>query len=275
MMNKWHVAAAAAALGLPACTEADAQLLAFSDWEAPNWSTGTIAGQNGWFFSGTTAGHKVVEAGKDGIPSAPAAGGSRIHVSTTSGNVGFLREVWGDLRDQWETRTSGNDVVHADLDFFMPASNSTDSHGITLYNTDNFILGKVYFSAFQSTVHVVSLAGTTDFRTEVTNGFAINQWNHLDVYADYSSKLFTTQVNGKTIAQSAFIDSGAFADVDLSNFSASKSSVFYTDNFRVRAEGVHTANTPGPDALLLFATGMGYPLMTAMRRRRSGSLRKA
>ena len=262
--------AAAVVLGFPAAgNAAHCQLLAYADWEEPTWMPGSIAEQNDWYFSGTAAGHHVVEAGKNGSPAAPTNGGSQIHASISSAKVDFLRESWVDVRDQWAARNPANNIVHADLDFFMPASDSLDLHGITLYNTGNFVLGAVYFTSFQSAVHVSSLAGDVNVTTNLLGAYATDRWNHLDVYADYSARLFTAKINGKTVAESSFIDGGAFGDVDLSNFSVTTNSVFFTDNYRVRAERPDaSASTPSPDSLLLFATGMSHPVMAALRRKR-------
>jgi len=102
--------------------------------------TGATTGQGGWLVFSTngadpTTGTNAAASNFQVVASGQGSNG--LKMITSNGNKGG-RFMWKDgLADSWEARTTGNNIIQLEFDFFTgPASTSTTQNGISMYGED-------------------------------------------------------------------------------------------------------------------------------------------
>lgn len=247
MMKRAIVAAISA--GVVASANA-AVLFDSQGFEAPAYSLGILAGQNGWLLDNNPPGPFTVQ-------NTLAQSGSQA-VRATGGGTGTN---WT-FPDISYTPASGEIIaIHADL---ARTLGTTTSFGylIDVYAPTGRIARAGLGNNAGAIVPVLTTLNATGVPTTFlanNDTFQPNQWVSFDIFLNFAAQTYDLSINGASVATGLpFTGAGtSLADADFQvSTAAGANDVGYLDNYRVT-----TVPTPGAVALL----GLGG--LVARRRR--------
>lgn len=105
--------------------------------------TGATAGQNGWYTYSTNGAAPTTTTNANvsnlQIVASGNGGTKGLKIVAPNGNKGS-RYMWKDVAAVWATRTSGNNIIQVEYDFFTgPATTSKVQSGMQLFADDNSV----------------------------------------------------------------------------------------------------------------------------------------
>ena len=232
-------------------------------FEAPDFSTGQLEGQNNWLrMSGAALGAANVQT------ATVYSGDQAVQVDRAANSD----DRWADPVVGWPSLP----IVLIDWDMrveetlggaaygpFFGVEAYADAGGLSL-------LGSLGVDA--TTSDVLYQAQGTGFLTETGATVTFGEWNHYQIVLDYAADQYTVKLNGTPLATDGFVDAisgDVFSDADISAIAAAGDPVSqaltgtaYYDNFFVQ-------QVPEPGSFLLalgatFAAGLaGYRKLRA------------
>jgi hypothetical protein len=234
---------------------AHGQSLVQSDWEAPTWNVGAVAGQNGWTNFNSTAGHQVVTASSASIL---AHSGVNVERSLTNSANGFERDAYLDVTAGWASRTDGS-TLEVTLWIYLPSPTlapATGLHGVDVFSTMG-VPGAFFVSAADGSV-VATNASSNLVSTGAT--IARDTWTKFDYFLNFTDGTTALYINDAYVYGGGFdnVTHTNVTDADIANISVGTGgSTAFTDDFSVRV-------IPGPATLAL--AGLGGLAMARRRR---------
>jgi hypothetical protein len=263
-MRGFSALCACSALCALAATSATAQSLFSTGFESPTYTTGQLVGQNNWANSGGNSSFvNVVTApttitGPGGTESVPAIDGSQMITTYTTKGDGSNYYYPGSFTTAWNNRTSGNNIIDASIDVYIPSVDSTltAENGVALYTQDGLTdLTSVLFNNKNDTVIVNPSRGNS---VTVSSAFARDTWVQLNLYANFNTQQVDVLLNHTDVASisGAFLTTNNPGYFDLytnANLTTSTSNSYAVmDDYSVSAVNA----VPGPNALPIFASGL-------------------
>ncbi len=273
-------------IGALACLTAGANAQSIYSTNFDSWSAGTNgtsvtasanAGQ-GW--DPTSTGATIVANGQTNAGGVTALSGNQMLRMTVGNGSTASNFAWKDISGDWASRTSGNNVVHSSVSFFIPGGNNRSTYyGLAAYSTNVDLLAELVFQpnydASNSSLFFdngVDGVGWTIPKTSMRGA-----WNKLDMYLDFDNLIGEALLTVGTTT----LDLGGFAldptaaanplgDIDFfagnatsqTGTSAAATSVYF-DNFSIEA-----TNHVVPEPASMAALGLGAFGMIARRRRK-------
>jgi hypothetical protein len=224
---------------------AQATVIFQTDFEAPGYTTGALAGQNGWQVFGASGAVSI-----DG--SAPIAGlqSARIDGSQVLGQSG-----------PFHTDASAIARITVSADILLRSGQAERSWQFAALGA-----GLVGFSGG------IDIDSTTNGFATIGN-FSRDAVHHVDLLLDYSTQLFGVKLDGVTLASGlafcgdngpcAGAPTGAYSNLLFDTFGASGDDFGYIDNILVES----TRDVPEPGSLALLCGAL--IAAPTLRRKRS------
>jgi hypothetical protein len=233
--------------------EAAAGILYQTGFENPPYTTGAVAGQDGWSVFGVSAAatvqNSVAKTGTQAVLVDAAAAGSQ------------QTGPWHS--DPFDTTTSANKTVVVDADVLLTSSSNPTSWQFAALTPN---LG-TFFGGFNP---------TPDGQLQlITAGFPLTPpvitrdvWNHFEVRYDFSDQTFDVLINNSLVAgQVPFYTSQTVYGTLLFDTFGGGNDLGYLDN--VLIQDVPTQAVPEPSAIVLLGMGgltwLGYRLRRRCR----------
>ena len=231
------------------CLSASAQTLYSTGFENPPFTTGTIAGQDGWQVFGTANAAQVentnAESGSQAVEVIPALDTGQsgpYHVDSTSASLVDLS---------------------ADL-YLASSSNPSQWQFAALGPTLTPFLGGILINA-DGTVHTIT-AGFPNVGT-----WTYNAWNHVDLRFDITNQTYSLSINGSLVASgvadcgdNTTCTGGETSDYGAGAFNTlggeANNDIGFMDNFSV-------AIVPEPGSGILFGAGLVVLMLIRGKRR--------
>jgi len=254
MTRTTHGCAAGALLATTLCygVVAQATVIFHTDFEAPDYAVGALAGQNGWQTFGS-GGAVTVDNG------APIAGlqSAKIDGALVVGQSGPFR-----------ADASAISRITVSADILLTSGQAERSWQFSAIGA-----GLVGFSGG------IDIDANTNAIRAISNGFATigsfsrDTAHHVDLLLDYSTQLFGVRLDGVTLASNlAFCGdngpcngapTGAYSDLIFDTFGSTGDDRGYIDNILVES----TRDVPEPGSLALLCGGLLS--IPALRRKRT------
>lgn len=245
---------AASAAVLLAASSAEATVIYQTGFEAPEYSTGALAGQNGWHVFGTGAAVTVDSA-------APISGGQSAKVtgSLVAGQTG-----------PWHTDPSAIPQVTLSADILLTSSSSQRAWQFAALGPGLIgFSGGVNFSSGGG-IFAITASSTPGAIGTYTRDTA----HRIDLLLDYASQSYGVRFDGATLATGLAFCGGNFScpgtvlpsynNLLFDTFGVGGNDVGYLDNVLVQS----TAAVPEPTTWAMTLMGLGG-LGALLRRRRS------
>ncbi len=223
--------------------------------------TGAVSGQGGLFTLDNTAQNSDFQIVDDG-----GSQGQVLQITGSENDTG-TKFVWiGGLNTDWGNRTSGNDILEVEFDFFTgPATTSKNVFEVRIFNASFETLGGFSYTPENKTL--IGLGRLDDMGTPTLFGFNLGASNTAIVLNEntwYRMGLAFDKTTGNLIwkgpgfyAGIATVDVGADPiEVDFMVFAGTLNTVafdFKLDNYRVRA-----VNTEGLLGIGDFKTDLSH-----------------
>ena len=254
MQNQRYAVAAGVALVLViTASAADAATLYATGFETPTFTTGPVAGQDGWSeYPGSSASfveNTFAQTGTQAVSVIPAL---------ATGQDGPYKSV----------NTAASIVIQSASIYLFSSSTQSAWQFAAVGSGLSGFAGGIDIDA-DGTIHAIS----GGFATIGT--FARNTWNTVSLDLDYATQTYSIILNGTTLANNVDF-CGSNSGCTGANVSAYSDGFF--DSFgatNVNDEGIldnysvsTPAATPLPAALPLFATGLGGLGLLGWRRKR-------
>jgi hypothetical protein len=233
--------------------EATAGIIYQTGFESPTYSTGAVAGQDGWHVFGVSAAVTVQNS--------VAKTGSQAVLVNAAATPGSQTGPWHS--DPFDTTTSANKTVIVDADVLLKSSSSPGGWQFAALTPN---LG-TFFGGFD-----VANDGRLAL---ITAGFPFTQpvfnrdvWNHVEVRYDFQDQTFDVLINNSLVAdQVPFFTSQKVYGTLLFDTFGGGNDEGYLDN--VLIQDVPTPKpVPEPSAIVLLGIGGLTLLGYRLRRRR-------
>lgn len=238
----------AAAACLQVASYADTVLYQ-TGFEAPSFSTGSLAGQANW--GGATAPQYGV------VQSAFARTGSQaLRIDAIAGSGQFLNG----LNLNYDATGNPDKVVRFSVDAYITS-------GALAYFDIFAIVGNAGFLGQLLTIptNTVTLSGSP------AQPFTLNQWHNFVLEMDFETRIQTAWLDGAQLATHAFESdaSTGIGQLLIGRQSGNGTGSMYLDNLSVtaRAATPDVSDVPEPGALALVALGLGLIGISGRRRR--------
>lgn len=235
-------------------TAASPTVIYETGWEAspasPAWAVGIISGQNGWI------GHTNAQVVENGSPQAVIGGqavatptGSRFHKFIANSAASTTRETWFDFSSAFNSRPTGQNVVKASMDMFVPASQTgiPGLYGMGAYHGGAQPWGALVDPSDRS-INILFDGGIPFF---VGNLIAFDTWFTLTITANFDTGDVNIALDGEDIPALAFntafiVENPGLTDVDLVAASYATAEVtgvrsVCSDNYRIITEDAAVA----------------------------------
>jgi PEP-CTERM motif-containing protein len=246
-----------------AASSAQAATLYTTGFEAPTFTTGPIAGQDGWTQFGTPAAAAQVESafaktGSQAVEVIPA-----LATTPVTGQTGPVKTVG-----------TAATIVQQSADIFLASSSSQSEWQFATLGPGLVKFAGGFDVFADNSIHLIT-AGFTPAGT-----WARDVWDHVDLTLNYSTQKFDLAINGVTVASGVKFcgDNGPCAGANVAAYSdgffdafggPNKNDIGYLDNY-----SVSTVPEPSTWAMMILGfAGVGF--VAYHRRNKTAMLRVA
>ena len=233
-------------LGATLSASAASTVLYQTGWEAspatPPWAVGAINGQNDWSATSTSGFQVVSNTAPAALGVVTPSGDQFVKLTANPSTTGSSnRYAWTDISGAFAARPTGQDIVKASFDVFMPSSQELDGslYGIRAFH-ETTIPWSLLIEADDQSINLL-VGGTFVF---VAGAFDYDTWFNVAVFANYTTGDLSVSKDGVAIptvtGNNPSILSGSLQDVDLFSINDSSSlnpRVMFVENFAISVEG--------------------------------------